>query len=323
MGLKRESVEEIYDLYCNHAREVGFSVRKSTTRTNRDGIVVEKYYVCSCEGSSRPTTSSSTNQGEPKKRKMSITRTECRASLRAKMNGDGLFEIIDHNTIHNHTLTREKWSRMHRSERLNSSEKSSVIEDMISPDMRASDSFRYMAKDAVGEEYVGHTMIDHNNFANKLKIRAIEGGDAQTLIDTLSKLCAEDHDFFFRVKLDAEGRLCNVFWRDSMMKENYGIYGDVVVFDTTYRTNKYNLIFAPFVGVNNHWKNVMFGCAFITVEKAESFEWLFEVFKKSMGGQSPVSLFTDQDLAIEKAIEKVCPLHSCNFMYFVVHYYFS
>ncbi|XP_073292394.1 protein FAR1-RELATED SEQUENCE 4-like isoform X6 [Primulina huaijiensis] len=60
------------------------------------------------------------------------------------------------------------------------------------------------------------------------------------------------------------------------MKEDYRIYGDVMVFDMTYRTNKYNL-------------------------------WLFEVFKKSMRGKCPITLFTDQDQAIATAITKVFP----------------
>ncbi|XP_073133452.1 protein FAR1-RELATED SEQUENCE 5-like [Henckelia pumila] len=136
-------------------------------------------------------------------------------------------------------------------------------------------------------------------------MNAIEGGDAHKVIEMLQQENAKENDFFFRVKLDDDGRLCNVFWRDSMMKEDYDIFGDVMVFNTTYRTNKYNLICAPFVGINHHWKHVTFGCAFLSDEKVESFQWLFEVFKKSIGGKCPVSLFTDQDQAISNAIEKV------------------
>ncbi|KAL8551639.1 hypothetical protein ACS0TY_000642 [Phlomoides rotata] len=63
--------------------------------------------------------------------------------------------------------------------------------------------------------------------------------------------------------MNEEGRLLNVFWRDSMVQEDFGIYGDVMVFDTTYKTNKYDLICAPFVGVNNHLENIMFGNTFL------------------------------------------------------------
>ncbi|XP_073148054.1 protein FAR1-RELATED SEQUENCE 5-like [Henckelia pumila] len=209
--------------------------------------------------------------------------------------------------IHNHAFTRIEWSHHHRSERRISNVKGKAIEDMISSGMRATDSYRYMVHEAGGEENVGHTLMDHMNFVNRWKMNAIEGGDAQKVIEMLQQEDAKDNDFFFRVKLDGDGRLCNVFWRDSMMKEDYDIFGDVMVFDTTYRTNKYNLICAPFVGINHHWKNVMFGCAFLSDEKVESFQWLFEVFKKSMGGKCPVSLFTDQDQAISNAIEKVFP----------------
>ncbi|XP_021724712.1 protein FAR1-RELATED SEQUENCE 5-like [Chenopodium quinoa] len=60
-------------------------------------------------------------------------------------------------------------------------------------------------------------------------------------------------------------------------------------------------------GINNHWKNTMFACSFIGDETIESFVWLFETFKKAMGGKCPVSLFTDQDVAMAAAIPKLFP----------------
>ncbi|XP_021727627.1 protein FAR-RED IMPAIRED RESPONSE 1-like [Chenopodium quinoa] len=53
-------------------------------------------------------------------------------------------------------------------------------------------------------------------------------------------------------------------------------------------------------------KNVMFGCDFIADEKIKTFEWLLSTFKKSMGRSEPASIFTDQDMAMSKAIEKTC-----------------
>ncbi|XP_073138365.1 protein FAR1-RELATED SEQUENCE 5-like [Henckelia pumila] len=312
IGLTRKTIDEMYQLYSNHARAVGFSVRKSTTRyCNNQKVVIEKYFLCSCSGTkkiedSNPDNLSGGSVGKIGKRSC-LTRTGCKALLRVKLNDECLYEVVSHVMIHNHAFTRIEWSHHHRSERRISNVKGKAIEDMISSGMRATDSYRYMVHEAGGEENVGHTLMDHMNFVNRWKMNAIEGGDAQKVIEMLQQEDAKDNDFFFRVKLDDDGRLCNVFWRDSMMKEDYDIFGDVMVFDTTYRTNKYNLICAPFVGINHHWKNVMFGCAFLSDEKVESFQWLFEVFKKSMGGKCPVSLFTDQDQAISNAIEKVFP----------------
>ncbi|XP_021851583.2 protein FAR1-RELATED SEQUENCE 5-like [Spinacia oleracea] len=136
-------------------------------------------------------------------------------------------------------------------------------------------------------------------------MKQIDGKDSQTLVNKLYDLQSIDPEFFFRVRLNDEGKVECLFWRDSMMREDYKIYGDVLVFYTTFRTNKYNLICALFVGINNHWKNTMFACAFIGDETIESFVWVFETFLKAMGGKHPISIFTDQDAAIAAGIEQV------------------
>lgn len=81
----------------------------------------------------------------------------------------------------------------------------------------------------------------------------------------------------------------------------------MVSFDTTYRTNKYNMICAPFVGINHHWKNVLFGCAFLLDETTVTFTWLFETFLESMGSRKPKTIFTDQCQAMINAIQLVLP----------------
>ena len=59
------------------------------------------------------------------------------------------------------------------------------------------------------------------------------------------------------------------------MLDDYVLFGDLVFFDTTYRTNKYDMICVLFVGMNHHSKNAMFGCGFLMNEKIRSFVWLF------------------------------------------------
>ena len=83
----------------------------------------------------------------------------------------------------------------------------------------------------------------------------------------LNQRKSEDQNFYFAFEFDEEASLTSIFWRDSMMREDYNIFGDVVVFDTTYRTNKYDMICAPFVGMNHHNKNIMLGCGFILNER--------------------------------------------------------
>ncbi|XP_060178259.1 protein FAR1-RELATED SEQUENCE 5-like [Lycium barbarum] len=99
--------------------------------------------------------------------------------------------------------------------------------------------------------------------------------------------------------------MANFFWRDGRSRIDYEIFGDVVYFDTTYRTNKYRMICAPFIGINHHWQNIIFGCAFLSDESAESFKWLFSTFLKSMGGISPQTIITDQAQGMAIDIRKV------------------
>nr|XP_048322617.1 protein FAR1-RELATED SEQUENCE 5-like [Ziziphus jujuba var. spinosa] len=107
--------------------------------------------------------------------------------------------------------------------------------------------------------------------------------------------------------VDDDGKLKRCFWADSVSRRAYGCFGDVVVFDTTYNTNQYGMIFAPLVGVNNHGQMVLFACAFLSDEKTESFVWLFELLKDSMPTNNPKMIITDQDPAMTKAIVQSLP----------------
>lgn len=307
VGVEQDTVEKMYSLYCKHARCLGFSVRKSTNRFSATdkSILLSKLFVCSCTGIRTKKQRNSTPGTSVKKRRIGITRTDCKARMLVKKTKEGNYAVVQHETEHNHELTRTEWNHMHRSERQITTDKSRVIEDMVSSGMRTIDSYRYMTNEVGGEENLGHTIKDHYNLVNKFKMEAVKDGDANNLINMMEAEEAKDKNFFYKIRLNEDGRLSSIFWRDSLMMEDYEIYGDVMVFDTTYRTNKYNLICAPFVGVNNHWKNVMFGCAFISDEKTETFEWLFQMFKISMGEKVPKTVFTDQDLAIANAIGKV------------------
>ncbi|KAF2314613.1 hypothetical protein GH714_027936 [Hevea brasiliensis] len=115
-------------------------------------------------------------------------------------------------------------------------------------------------------------------------------GPAKTLIDTL------------QAAGDEEQYSGNVFWADPKARTNYTYFGDTVTFDTTYRSNRYRLPFAPFTGVNHHGQPVLFGCAFLINETEASFVWLFNTWLTAMSGRHPVSITTDHDAVIRSAI---------------------
>ena len=63
------------------------------------------------------------------------------------------------------------------------------------------------------------------------------------------------------------------------------------------------MVFVPFTGVDNHWKNVTFAAGLLAKENYKNFKWLLRSFKKAMG-RAPTTVITDQCKAIKKAISK-------------------
>ncbi|EEC76851.1 hypothetical protein OsI_15021 [Oryza sativa Indica Group] len=107
--------------------------------------------------------------------------------------------------------------------------------------------------------------------------------------------------------MDSEEQIANIFWADAKMISDYAHFGDVVSFDTTFGTNNESRPFGVFVGFNHFRETIVFGAALMYDETFNSFKWLFETFLKAHNGKHPKTIYTDQDIAMGKAIEEVFP----------------
>ena len=105
---------------------------------------------------------------------------------------------------------------------------------------------------------------------------------------------AHNEHFFHDVQLDENNVIKNVFWSHASQRAEYVDFGDVVTFDTTYRTNIYNMPLAMFVGSNHQLQNVIFGQALLQDERADTFEWLFKSFQMCMFGKDPCCMLTGE-----------------------------
>ncbi|RYQ85251.1 hypothetical protein Ahy_B10g104756 [Arachis hypogaea] len=97
------------------------------------------------------------------------------------------------------------------------------------------------------------------------------------------------------------------FWADARSRADFEYFGDVISFDTTYNTNRYNLVCGSFVGVNHHGHSTLIGCAWMKNEEIESFKWLFQCWLRCMGGNAPKGFLTDQCASIKRALEACMP----------------
>ncbi|GKC68840.1 FAR1-related sequence 5-like protein [Tanacetum coccineum] len=110
------------------------------------------------------------------------------------------------------------------------------------------------------------------------------------------------HKFSFEYHVFHD-ELVSMFWADETMKCNYAVFGDVISFDATFHTNKYDFVFVPFTGIDHNQKCVTFGAALLSDETEESYIWMLEAFLKVHQKQSPLAL-TDQDAALRNAVVK-------------------
>ncbi|XP_073017760.1 protein FAR1-RELATED SEQUENCE 5-like [Primulina eburnea] len=89
-----------------------------------------------------------------------------------------------------------------------------------------------------GLEHVGCTERDIRNFEKKLRDEQ-KGIDAETLIEFFASEKDKNYSFFFDYETYSDKRFSMCFWADPVSRRENSVFSDIVVFDTTYNTNKY------------------------------------------------------------------------------------
>lgn len=143
----------------------------------------------------------------------------------------------------------------------------------------------------------------YNSLGRARRESKIENVDSQRLLHYLDQRAAEDPLFRRSALVDDDGRLMIFFYRDAHCLLGYNIFGDVLLVDTTQKTNKYNLVCDPFIGTNHHIQNFMFRVGFLSVETTTSFERLFLMFLNYMEMKEPDVVFSDQCQALMNDID--------------------
>jgi len=300
------SEEERFRFYNTYDLQKGLSVQKSYVEWDggNQEICLRKM-VCSREGFRE---AKHINRANKKRRPRNISRVGCKAKLViAQDRKTGKWFVKDFIDEHSHQLAPPDLACLLRSHRRIRDEQKADIAEMEISGIRKHQIMDILETRYGGYDKVGFIARDIYNFCYRYNQGTIDAGDAKTMISHLGERQQRDPQFFFKYLVDVEGHLKGLFWSDSQSQIDYAAFGDVVIFDSTYRTNKYNMPFVPFVGVNHHRSTVVFGCGIISHETSEAYEWMLRTLSLAMGQKHPISVITNGDLAMQKAIRVVWP----------------
>ncbi|KAL6523618.1 hypothetical protein OROGR_017221 [Orobanche gracilis] len=299
VGMTFDTPDEAYMYYSRYAKQKGFDVAKRTSRKGKDGKLKDIGLSCSRAGKARVTTSNPVKLRPQSK-------IECQAHITVVMHRDGKWVLNRVTLEHNHEYSPGN-ARFFKSNRILDQDAKRKLDLNDKAGIRLHKTFDSIQIEAGGPDKVPYLEKDCRNYMDKLRRLRLVEGDADVMHRYFMRMKADNSDFFYALDLNEKGRLRNVFWADARSRAACKEFGDVVTFDTTYLVNKYDMPFAPFVGVNHHGKSILLGCGLISHEDTESFMWLFNTWKICMWGRAPNAIITDQCMAMKNAIENVFP----------------
>ncbi|XP_074558136.1 protein FAR1-RELATED SEQUENCE 6-like [Curcuma longa] len=296
VGMVFKNHQEVSKFYKRYARRVGFGIAIRRSAFTEDGHCLYLELMCCKGGRKRP---------EPKYRKRNSAKTNCPARIKVKLWGDGMLHLVVANIDHNHPVSPSMarfltcYRQLSGAAKKRADRNKGEIDEPRLPPTMPLDRLSALEELLFSES-------QHRSFMERGRLKLGEG-DAEALRLFFTRMQAKNTNFFNVVDLDEEGHVRNVFWADARSRAAYQYYNDVVMLDTTYVTNKYDLPLATLVGVNHHGQLVLLGCCLLSDETMETYVWLFKAWIACMYGEFPKALITDHFKAIQSAVAQVIP----------------
>ncbi|KAH6770240.1 hypothetical protein C2S52_015043 [Perilla frutescens var. hirtella] len=297
-----KTLQDGIDFYKKYAEACGFDIRLGSTKRWKDGSITWKYVYYNREGD-KHTEDDFVMVGSVKKRCRISNRVGCRARIVFKHSATDSYVVKLFEHRHSHPLVSDQFKKYLKVNRNLSFVHQNFVMNCSRAGIGAMRCYRVFKEFVGSYSSVGCTGVDFKNLSRDLRAY-VEGVDAQIILDKLFRRREACPGFFFYYFVDKDDRLRRIFWADPISRRNYHVFGDVVSFDATYSTKRYQMIFAPFSGKDNHGKIVTFGAGLVSGENNEEYAWLFEKFMECMG-RGPRMIITDQHLGMKVAVKQI------------------
>ncbi|KAI8551044.1 hypothetical protein RHMOL_Rhmol06G0154200 [Rhododendron molle] len=259
--MKFDSEENAHAFYNAYAMVMGFSIRKDRKKVCRENVVVSRKWVCSRQEARAKKYLERVDRLRAPRAETSVG---CKAIFRVRYDVKmGEYIVTHFVSEHNHPLAAPHcvpflW--LHRS--VTSADKAQT-KAMRNFDISTGQIMDLMTIQSGGFDKVGFVRKDlHNTVQADQKVE-LKDGDVEGILGYLSAKALNDPLFFYKYDIDHENYLDKLFWADTRSHLDFAAFSDVLVFDTTYRTNAYKKPFVILCGVSNHYMSIIFGCALL------------------------------------------------------------
>ncbi|KAK0577377.1 hypothetical protein LWI29_032203 [Acer saccharum] len=268
IGKEFASVEDAEAFYKNYSLFVGFSIRKDEMRRDRHDMITIRRWVCSKQGYREQKWLDKTeNKREPRGQ----TREGCRAAMKIKIERNSMMWVVREFVIeHTHNLSPPNHIQFLRSHRNVKDSEIAQLQSWRTVGVKTAQVMDHILEQSGSYSNIGHTKKDLQNRLDSVRRSEIQTSDSDSVISYFTAKSVTKPDFFFDYTLDEDNRFENLFWADSTSRSDYAFFGDVLAFDSTYRTNVYRRPLVMLVGVNHHHSTTIFGFGLLCDETVDT-----------------------------------------------------
>ncbi|KAL9280961.1 putative protein FAR1-RELATED SEQUENCE 10 [Arabidopsis thaliana] len=318
--------DEAFEYYSTFARKSGFSIRKARSTESQNLGVYRRDFVCYRSGFNQPRKKA--NVEHPRERKS--VRCGCDGKLyltKEVVDGVSHWYVSQFSNVHNHELLEDDQVRLlpaYRKIQQSDQERILLLSKAGFPVNRIVKLLE-LEKGVVSGQ-LPFIEKDVRNFVRACKKSVQENdafmtekreSDTLELLECCKGLAERDMDFVYDCTSDENQKVENIAWAYGDSVRGYSLFGDVVVFDTSYRSVPYGLLLGVFFGIDNNGKAMLLGCVLLQDESCRSFTWALQTFVRFMRGRHPQTILTDIDTGLKDAIAREMP--NTNHVVFMSH----
>lgn len=281
-----KSDDEAFEYYSNFARRNGFSIRKARSTESQNLGIYRRDFVCYRSGFNQPRKKA--NVEHPRDRKS--VRCGCDAKLyltKELVDGQTQWYISQFSNVHNHELLEDDQVRLLPAYRkIHEADQERIL--LLS---KAGFPVNRILKVLELEKGLQPGQLpfiekDVRNFVRTCKKTVQENdalltekreNDLLELLEACKAMAQKNDGFVYSYTTDENGKVENIAWAYGDSVRAFSVFGDVVTFDTTYRSITYNMLLGVWLGISNHGKTLFLGCVLLQEETSQTFSWALQV----------------------------------------------